>query len=100
MTAEFDITTILTAKADQQEALQQALLHYADQSKTEEGYLAFHIGYDKSQPPRFILNERWQDHAAFLAHEKSDIFQDFASMFKRFLDKPLLSVFSVPLIDG
>lgn len=100
MTTELDITTILTAKPDQQEALQQALLHYAEQSKTEEGYLAFHIGYDQSQPPRFILNERWQDHAAFLRHEKSDIFQDFASLFKRFLEKPLLSVFSAPLMDG
>ncbi|MFT8736239.1 MAG: antibiotic biosynthesis monooxygenase family protein [Zymomonas mobilis] len=100
MSTELDITTILTVQPEQQEELQKALLHYADQLKTQEGYLAFHIGYDKSQPPRFILNERWQDHAAFLQHEKSDVFQDFASLFKKLLDKPLLSVFSVPLIDG
>ena len=70
---------ILTGRQGKAEALKALLVAMAPQSRAEPGNLRWDLWCDRSEPARYILDERYRDEAAVAAHHETPHYRDYAS---------------------
>jgi quinol monooxygenase YgiN len=66
--AELYVVAILTAKADQADAVRALLLDAVPAFRAEDGCVGYTLHEDEKRAGRFITYEVWRDDAALAAH--------------------------------
>ncbi|WP_168221925.1 putative quinol monooxygenase [Aquisphaera giovannonii] len=81
------LTAKVKAKADEVEAVKEALLSLVGPTRKEEGCLCYNLHQSKSDPTEFVFYEQWASQAALDAHGKAPHMKALGAKLKDRTDK-------------
>ena len=83
------LIAILTARADREAALSDALAAIVQEVRAEPGCLRYDLYVDAADKRRMIMLEAWKTEEALGVHVESPPFRALAARFEELLDRPL-----------